>query len=183
MRRSTGEVREIRPTGVVASDGTVVPADVLIYGTGFDAHDNVTRIAITGRDGVRLRTAWSDGMSAYLGTTVAGFPNTFVMVGPNTALGHDAQIVMIEAQARHLVHCIQRVQWSAARSIEVKAEIQARFNEWVQERMAGTVWQSGGCRSWYQDPRSGRSTLPWPDTTIAFLRRTRRVRLADFTLR
>ncbi|MCE7002472.1 NAD(P)/FAD-dependent oxidoreductase [Kibdelosporangium philippinense] len=178
----TGDVRSIGPDGVVAADGTVVPADVLIYGTGFDAHNNVTRMAITGRAGVRLKDAWSQGMSAYLGTTVAGFPNMFVMAGPNTGLGHNSQIVMIEAQARHIVDCVKRVWRSRARSIEVTAEAQLRFNEWVQDRMAHTVWESGGCRSWYQDPRTGRNTLLWPDTTVEFLRRTRRIRRLDFVL-
>ncbi|GAA1711833.1 flavin-containing monooxygenase [Fodinicola feengrottensis] len=179
----TGSVREVRPDAVVAADGTVVPADVLIYGTGFDAHDNVTRMAITGRDGVRLTDAWRDGMAAYLGTTVTGFPNMFVMTGPNTGLGHNSQIVMIEAQARHLLDCIQRVRRRGGRSIEVRAEVQTSYNEWIQQRMASTVWQSGGCRSWYQDPGTGRHTILWPDTTIAFLRRTHRVRTANFHLR
>ena len=178
-----GEVRKILSDGVIAADGTIVPADVLIYGTGFDAHDNVTRIAITGRGGVRLADAWQDGMSAYLGTTVSGFPNMFVMAGPNTGLGHNSQIVMIEAQARHLVDCIRHVRRSRARSIEVRAEAQNQFNAWIRERMTTTVWQSGGCRSWYMDPRSGRNTILWPDTVIAFLRRTRRLRRAAFRLR
>ena len=178
-----GDVREIRPDAVVAADGTVAPADVLIYGTGFDAHDNVTRMAITGRAGVRLADAWRDGMAAFLGTTVAGFPNMFVMAGPNTGLGHNSQIVMIEAQARHLVGCIRRVHRAGATSIEVRPEVQVRFNQWIEQRMAHTVWQSGGCRSWYQDPRTGRNTLLWPDTTIAFLRRTRRLRSVDYTIR
>ncbi len=168
---------------MTAADGTFVPADVLIYGTGFDAHDNVTRMAITGRGSVQLTDAWRDGMSAYLGTTVTGFPNMFVMAGPNTGLGHNSQIVMIEAQARHVVDCVRAVRRTGSRSIEVRAETQDRFNDWVGERMTGTVWQSGGCRSWCQDPRTGRNTLLWPDTTVAFLRRTRRLDPADFTLR
>jgi cation diffusion facilitator CzcD-associated flavoprotein CzcO len=80
-----------------------VPADVIIYGTSFDAHHNVTRMSITGRHGVTLADAWHDGSDAYLGTTVAGFPNLFVMTGPNTGLGHNSQIFMIEAQARHVM--------------------------------------------------------------------------------
>ncbi|MEV4316721.1 hypothetical protein [Actinocrispum sp. NPDC049592] len=90
---------------------------------------------------------------------------------------------MIEAQARHLVDRIHHVRRTRARSIEVRPETQARFTGWVRDRMAATVWQSGGCRSWYQDPRTGHNTLLWPDTTIVFLRRTRSLRRPDFVLR
>ncbi len=99
-------------------------------------------------------------MSAYLGTTVSGFPNMFVMAGPNTGLGHNSQIVMVEAQTRHLVHCcIHHVHRTGTESVEVRPEIQACFNDWVRDRMAATVWQSGGCRGWYQDPHTGHDTL------------------------
>ncbi|MFI7616200.1 flavin-containing monooxygenase [Nonomuraea terrae] len=175
-----GGVKEVRPGSVVGTDGVEVPADVLIYATGFDAHHTVTRMSITGRDGLSLAEAWRDGDQAYLGTTVAGFPNLFVMVGPNTALGHNSQIFMIEAQARYVVACVRRMRRRG--SLEVRAEVQRAFNEWLRGRMAHTVWQTGGCRSWYQDPRSGRITVLWPDTAVAFWRRLRRVRMSDYLL-
>jgi cation diffusion facilitator CzcD-associated flavoprotein CzcO len=176
-----GGVGQVRPGAVVGEDGTVVEADVLIYGTGFDAQ-NTLRVDITGRDGSTLADAWDKGRQAYLGTTVAGFPNMFHMVGPNTALGHNSQIFMIEAQARYIVDVVRRLRRRRARSAEVRPDVQSAFNDWIDDRMAGTVWQSGGCRSWYQDPRSGRNTVLWPDTTIAFWRRTRRARMADYLL-
>jgi cation diffusion facilitator CzcD-associated flavoprotein CzcO len=179
MRR--GGVREVGPGTVVGEDGVAVAADVLILGTGFDAQNSL-RVDITGRDGVTLAEAWADGKQAYLGTTVAGFPNLFLMVGPNTGLGHNSQIVMIEAQARYITALLRRMRRRGADSVEVRPEIQRAFNDWVDGRMAGTVWQSGGCRSWYQDPRSGRNTVLWPDTTIAFRRRTGRIRMADYLL-
>ncbi|WP_225812724.1 flavin-containing monooxygenase [Streptomyces spinosus] len=176
-----GGVAKVGPGTVVGEDGAEVAADVLVYGTGFDTQ-NTLRIDVTGRDGVTLAEAWADGNRAYLGTTVAGFPNMFLMAGPNTGLGHNSQIVMIEAQARYVTALLRRVRRRGADSVEVRADVQRAFNDWVDERMAGTVWQTGGCRSWYQDPRSGRNTVLWPDTTIAFRRRTDRVRMADYRL-
>ncbi|GAA3803933.1 flavin-containing monooxygenase [Streptomyces chiangmaiensis] len=176
-----GGVKEIRSRAVVGEDGVGVDADILIYGTGFDAQHTI-RIDITGRDGLTLADAWRNGNQAYLGTTVAGFPNMFLMVGPNTGLGHNSQIFMIEAQARYIIGILRRLRRRAADSVEVRPEVQQAFSDWMDGRMAGTVWQSGGCRSWYQDPRSGRNTVLWPDTSIAVWRRTRRVRLTDYRL-
>ncbi|SFO42124.1 Predicted flavoprotein CzcO associated with the cation diffusion facilitator CzcD [Pseudonocardia ammonioxydans] len=175
----TGGVREVQPGSVVGDDGTKTAADVLIFGTGFDAQ-NTIRIDIEGRDGLRLADAWSAGNQAYLGTTVAGFPNLFLMVGPNTGLGHNSQIFMIESQARYIVELLQRLRRRGARTVEVRPTVQESFNRWLDRRMDATVWQNGGCRSWYQDPRSGRNTVLWPDTSIAFWRRTRRPRLSDY---
>lgn len=112
----------------------------------------------------------------------AGFPNMFVMVGPNTGLGHNSQVLMIEAQARYIVDSLRRLRRRGAACMEVRPEVQDSFNDWLDSRLAGTVWQTGGCRSWYQDPRSGRNTVLWPDTTIAFWRRTRRARMSDYRL-
>jgi cation diffusion facilitator CzcD-associated flavoprotein CzcO len=178
----TGEVRRVLADAVVGSDDVPAPADVLIYGTGFDAHNNTTRMSIIGRDGVSLTEAWRDGNQAYLGTTVSGFPNMFVIAGPNTGLGHNSQIFMIEAQARYILNCLHRLGRRGADTLEVRADVQHAFNEWLQDRMPATVWQSGGCRSWYQDPRSGRNTTLWPDTSIAFWRRTRVARMSDYLL-
>jgi cation diffusion facilitator CzcD-associated flavoprotein CzcO len=178
----TGEVRRVLADAVVGSDDVPVPADVLIYGTGFDAHNNTTRMSIIGRDGVSLTDAWRDGNQAYLGTTVFGFPNMFVIAGPNTGLGHNSQIFMIEAQARYILNCVHRLGRRGADTLEVRADVQHAFNEWLQDRMAATVWQSGGCRSWYQDPRSGRNTTLWPGTSIAFWWRTRVARMSDYLL-
>lgn len=176
----SGPVREITRDAVVGHDGVPAPADVIIYGTGFDSQNTVTRLRIVGRDGVELADAWKDGNEAYLGTTVTGFPNFFVMAGPNTGLGHNSQIFMIEAQARYVVGCLRGLRRRGAAALEVRAEVQQEFTTWLQDRMAATVWQSGGCRSWYQHDRTGRNTILWPDTAIAFWRRTRRVRMRDY---
>ncbi|MGP4014658.1 flavin-containing monooxygenase [Saccharopolyspora sp. 5N708] len=183
LTRSHVDVRagaaEVLPDAVVDVEGSVAVADVIIFGTGFDAHHNITRVEILGRDGRSLTDAWRDGGEAYLGTVVSGFPNMFVMAGPNTGLGHNSQIFMIEAQARYIVRCLR---WMRQRTdaFEVRPEVQQTFLDWVQDRMMATVWQSGGCHSWYQHPRTGRNTMLWPDTTTAFWRRTRRARKSDF---
>ncbi|GAA4661469.1 NAD(P)/FAD-dependent oxidoreductase [Amycolatopsis dongchuanensis] len=177
-----GGVAEVRPRAIVGEDGAETTADVLIYGTGFDSQ-NTVRIDIVGRDGLTLAEAWSKGNQAYLGTVVAGFPNMFLMVGPNTGLGHNSQVFMIESQARYIVDSLRKLRRRGAECMEVRPEVQDSFNDWLDSRMAGTVWQTGGCRSWYQDPRSGRNTVLWPDTTIAFWRRTRRARMSDYRVR
>ncbi|MFI5615172.1 flavin-containing monooxygenase [Amycolatopsis sp. NPDC051903] len=175
----SGGVASVRPDAVVSADGTVVPADVLVYGTGFDTQHTI-RFDVVGRGGRTLADAWRGGNQAYLGTTVTGFPNLFLMVGPNTGLGHNSQVFMIEAQASYVVAALRRLR--RAKSFDVRPEVQSAFNDWLDSRLAHTVWQTGGCRSWYQDPRSGRNTVLWPAGTVEFWRRTRRVRPADYVV-
>lgn len=102
------------------------------------------------------------------------------MTGPNTGLGHNSQVFMIEAQARYVVACLRGLHRRGGDWLEVRAEVQRAFNDWVRDRMAATVWETGGCRSWYRDPRSGRNTTLWPDTSVAFWRRTRRARMSGY---
>lgn len=176
-----GGVEALGPGVVIGADGSRTAADVLVFGTGFDTQ-NTVRFDVTGRRGLTLAEAWREGNQAYLGTVVSGVPNMFLMVGPNTGLGHNSQIVMIEAQARYIAALLRGMRRRGADTAEVRPEVQRAFNEWIGGRMAATVWQSGGCRSWYQDPRSGRNTVLWPDTTTAFRQRTRRVRMTDYLL-
>lgn len=186
LTRSTvdihGTAARVTPEGVVAESGQIAGADVIVFATGFDVHHNVTRLSISGRDGVSPGDAWAQGAQAYLGTTVTGFPNMFVLAGPNTGLGHNSQLFMIEAQARYVVRCLRRMRRRMG-SLEVRPEAQQRFTAWVTERMDATGWQSGRCHSWYQNPRTGRNTVRWPDTTVALWRRTRRVRMSDYAVR
>ena len=146
-----GPIREVRPDAVIGADGVPVPADVIIYGTGFDTQHNLTRLRIVGRDGIELADAWKGGNEAYLGTTVAGFPNLFVMAGPNTGLGHNSQVFMIEAQGRYISAACTGCDVGAPPRWRCVRRSSATFNGWLQGRMATTVWQAGGCRSWYQD--------------------------------
>jgi cation diffusion facilitator CzcD-associated flavoprotein CzcO len=176
----TSGIAEVRRNSIVSADGTEHPCDVIIFGTGFDTQHGLAEVPVIGRDGQFLTERWRDGLEAYLGTTVSGFPNYFVMMGPNTGLGHNSQIFMIEAQARYAISCLTRMRRARLRSIEVKPEVEQRYNRLLQQRLDGSVWQAGGCTSWYQHPESGRNTLLWPSSLLEFWRRTRRVRLADY---
>ena len=167
----TTHLKELVPGGALLEDGTTVEADVVVLGTGFTATDLLVPMEVTAR-GRSLREAWADGAEAYLGTAVAGFPNLFLMYGPNTNLGHNSIILMLESQIRWIVAALAR-----GGTVEVKPEAQRRYNTWLQQRLARTVFATG-CDSWYLTP-DGRNTQNWPGTTIEFRLRTRRVKDED----
>ena len=133
---------------------------------------------ITGRGGRDLHEQWKDGASAYLGTVVPGFPNLFVLYGPNTNLGHNSILVMLEAQIGWVVQAVRALAQGRARWLDVRRDVAEAFDAWVQERVGHTVF-AGGCRSWYLT-ESGRNTQNWPASTLTFRRRLRRLRLEDF---
>ncbi len=162
---------EIRERSVVAADGTERPADVIVYATGFRATDGLAPVRIYGRDGVELGEVWRDGMSAYLGTSVAGFPNMFFIIGPNTGLGHNSMVFMMESQYRYVLSALDYLRSSGVRSIDVQPAVQAGFNAALQRRLARTVWATG-CSSWYIDAR-GKNTSLWPGFTFVFRNLTR----------
>jgi hypothetical protein len=135
-------------------------------------------VPIHGRDGAALGSQWASGPEAYLGTTVSGFPNLFLLCGPNTGLGHNSQVFMIEAQVRYMIRCLRYAGRDGL--LEVRRDAQDRFNRFLQGRLSSTVWQAGGCKSWYQDPVTGRNTLLWPRSTLSYWLRTRLVRRSDY---
>ncbi len=142
-------------------------------GDGFQAADGIAPVRIYGRGGVELGDAWRDGMEAYLGISVAGFPNLFMLVGPNTGLGHNSMIVMIEAQIRYVASALDYMRRNRVTALDVRPDVQRSFNGRLQERMARTVWSSG-CGSWYLDKR-GKNTTIWPGFTFTYRRLTRRI--------
>ncbi len=177
-------VVEVRPHGVVseAADGTRTehPADVLVWGTGFHVTDQPIASRVVGTDGRTLAGHWSGtGMQAHLGLTVAGFPNLFVMMGPNTGQGHTSVILFAEAQARYLAGLVRATRGSGA--VEPRKDVQDRWNADLQRRLAPTVWNSGGCRSWYLDDH-GRNTVLWPSFAESYRRRLAEVDLSDYLL-
>ncbi|MGC2814860.1 MAG: NAD(P)/FAD-dependent oxidoreductase [Candidatus Acidiferrum sp.] len=178
----TDGIAEIRERSIVTVDGVERPVDVLIFGTGFRATEPLIGIRLVGRDGVEIHDAWRERMSAYLGVTVAGFPNFFLLLGPNTGLGHNSVVLMIEAQVRYLMSCLKLMKRRNRRVLEVRQQVQTDFVADIYRRLQGTVWQSGGCRSWYQDPRTGENTTLWPGSVIAYLSRTRSASPADYNL-
>ncbi|MGB2624620.1 MAG: NAD(P)/FAD-dependent oxidoreductase [Candidatus Acidiferrum sp.] len=178
----TEKISEIRERSIVTADGAERPVDVLIFGTGFRATEPLIGIRVVGRGGVEIHDAWRERMSAYLGVTVSGFPNFFLLLGPNTGLGHNSVVLMIEAQVRYVMSCLKLMKRRKRRVLEVRSETQNHFVAEVHRRLQGTVWQSGGCQSWYQDPRSGENTTLWPGSVVGYLRRTRSASAADYEL-
>lgn len=174
-------VTDVGPRSVTLSNGRTLEADAIVYGTGFAVHDYLGGIRVSGRGGRSLNDEWAGGAEAYLGTTVAGFPNLFTIVGPNTGLGHNSMIVMIEGQARYTRRAIERLRERGLRSLEVKPEVQRAYNEWVQSRNAETIWASG-CKSWYLDAR-GKNTTLWPGFAAGFRARTELFRESDYVAR
>ncbi len=176
----TEQITEIREHSVVTADGAEHPADVLIFGTGFKITELARGVHIAGRGGVTLEETWRERMGAYLGITVSGFPNLFFLLGPNTGLGHNSVVLMIEAQVRYILKCLKLMRRRKKRAVDVRAESFSRFRSELASRLRSTVWQSGGCRSWYQDSRTGENIAIWPGTVVSYLRATRRVKSGDF---
>lgn len=163
---------------VVSDDGRERPVDAIIFGTGFHATDFLAPMEITGREGRSLNQAWQAGAEAYLGITVHGFPNFFMLYGPNTNLGHSSVIYMLESQIDYILECLELIRTRRLRYLEVRAEPQNRFNRQIQQKMERTVWQNG-CESWYKTA-SGRNTNNWPGFTFMYRMRTRRIEQNDY---
>jgi cation diffusion facilitator CzcD-associated flavoprotein CzcO len=175
----TERVVQVREHSVVTADGTEREVDTLVLGTGFATTEFLVPMRVTGRDGRDLHAQWAEGASAYLGTAVPGFPNLFLLYGPNTNLGHNSILFMIESQVHWVVQAVQQLQRGTA-WIDVRPEAAQAFDRWVQARTRRTVF-AGGCTSWYLTP-DGRNTQNWPASTLTFRRRLRRLRLADLEL-
>ena len=175
----TSPITRITTDGVETADGVHHDLDVLIFATGYEAADAGPPFAITGRAGVRLADAWAGGPEAYLGTAIAGFPNLFMVVGPNTGQGHTSMVYMMESQFPYIAAAITALRRKRLAWLDVRPDIQARYNRWLQARLKRTVWNRGGCQSWYLS-RSGKNTTTWPGYTFEFRARLRRFRLADF---
>jgi cation diffusion facilitator CzcD-associated flavoprotein CzcO len=178
----TEPISEVCPHSIVTRDGVERPIDVLIYGTGFRATEPLIGVRVVGKGGVEIHDAWKTRMSAYLGISAAGFPNFFMLLGPNTGLGHNSVVLMIEAQVRYAVDCLKLMKRRKQRVLEVRPEIQQSFVEEIYRRLSATVWQSGGCHSWYQDQNTGEITTLWPGSVVSYLRRTRSVSPSDYTI-
>ncbi|MDT5261869.1 MAG: hypothetical protein QOC61_873, partial [Acidobacteriota bacterium] len=174
-------VAEVRAHSIVGGDGVERAVDAIILGTGFRVTEPPIAKHIRGREGQTLDAAWAGSPQAHLGTTVAGFPNLFILLGPNTGLGHTSVIYMIEAQIEHLLNVMRYMERHGVAVLEPRQEAQAAYTAEVQRRMKGTVWTAGGCVSWYLDRRGRNSTL-WPDFTWRFRRRVARLDPGEYLL-
>ncbi len=174
----TESIREIKPNAIVTRDGIEHTVDAIIFGTGFKVQEMPILTRVFGRFGKSLRETWETTMTAHLGTTVFGFPNLFILQGPNTGLGHTSVITMIESQVEHVLSALDLMKKKDA-WIEPTEEAQAAFVREVDEKMRGTVWTTGGCQSWYLD-KGGRNSTIWPGFTFTFKRRLEQFREEEY---
>ena len=175
-----GGVERVTPTGLVAADGIERPVEAIIWGTGFRAQDFVAPLEVRGLDGQELNEVWEHRPGAHLGMTVAGFPNMFVLYGPNTNHGSASIPYVLECQFRYVIDAARRLDQGRLRYLDVRAEAQARWQREIDERSARTVWVEGGCESWYIDGE-GHNANNWVGAWIEYRRRTERLDPADYS--
>jgi cation diffusion facilitator CzcD-associated flavoprotein CzcO len=176
----TGGVERVTRNSVVTGGGEEREVDAIIFGTGFQVTDMPVGKMVRGPGGKTLDDVWEGSPKAHLGTAMPGFPNLFVLLGPNTGLGHSSMVYMIESQVAYVLAALEYMDRHRADTVEVRAEVAERYNADIDERMQGTVWNTG-CASWYLDD-TGRNATLWPDWTFAFRRRTAQFDPADFEL-
>ena len=174
----TNPIAEVLPDGIRTEDGRIRKADTLILATGFRTTEFLQPMDIRGRGGLPLNEAWQNGAEAYLGLVLPDFPNFFMMYGPNTNLGHNSIILMIECQVRYIMQCIERLRGSDLSRLEIQRDAMNRWSEECQGALRKSVWATG-CDSWYKQT-DGRITNNWPYGTIAYWWRTRRPQFNDF---
>ena len=163
----TAGLAEIRPHSIVTRDGVERPTDVLILATGFHVTDLPIAEKIAGRDGRTLAHVWADGMVTNRSTTVAGFPNLFLLVGPNVGVGHTSMVYMIESQVAYVDDALRTMDAEGLELLETTPQAQETYRKLIAARSKGTVWVAGGCASWYLD-QHGHNTTLWPDFTFRF---------------
>jgi cation diffusion facilitator CzcD-associated flavoprotein CzcO len=178
----TDGIREVRANSIVDAAGVEHEVDAIIYGTGFHVTDAFDYLDITGVDGRDLAKEWREhGMQTHLGITVAGFPNLFFLLGPNTALGHNSVVFMIESQIRYVSQAMALVESRGAAGLDTREGAQARFQSDIQRKLVKGIWTQGGCKSWYLDSRGVNRTI-WPGFTWRYWLRTRKLDPSAFDL-
>ena len=177
----TDGIARVTERGIVTADGVEREFDALVCSTGFRIEEVFSSLDVRGNEGIALQDVWADGISAHRGTTVAGFPNLALLSGPNTGTGSTSQVYMIEAQIRYVLEMLRLLRSRGAGTIEPRAEAQAQYNAWLQERMQQTVWLRGGCNSWYLDENGVNRTL-YPGPGSEFWRSLRAVREDEYSL-
>lgn len=175
----TAGIEEIRPRSIVDSNGAEHEVDTIIFATGFQATNFLAPMKVFGVGGIELSDAWRDGAATKHGMATAGFPNFFFLNGPNTGLGHNSIVFIIEAQARYIASAVRFMRRAGIAALELDRSVQNRSYAATQRRMRRTVWVSGGCTSWYQSA-DGRIDTLWPGTTLEYWLRTRIFRKSDY---
>jgi cation diffusion facilitator CzcD-associated flavoprotein CzcO len=176
----TDAIKEVRERSIVTADGTEREVDTIIFSTGFHVADMPIGKKVRGRGGATLDAAWQGSPRAHFGSTVPGFPNFFLLLGPNTGLGHSSMVYMIESQVAYVLDALRTMDASGAHAVEVRREAVDGFNETLDKQLDGTVWNTG-CASWYLDD-TGRNATLWPDWTWRFRQRTARFDATGYEL-
>lgn len=161
--------------GIWTTQGEHLKLDLIVYATGYDATDGVISYPVLGKNGEHLQKRWEAFPRAYLGTSIPGFPNFFIVTGPNTGIGHTSALFIIEAQMNYIGRCLREVWKQKAHCIEVKAEAEEEYTQFIHKEMERTVWKKGGCRSWYQS-KSGHVIAMFPGFSFSFWWLTKRFR-------
>jgi cyclohexanone monooxygenase len=176
----TDGIAEIRENAIVTKTGAVREVDAIIVATGFHVTDSPTYQHVVGADGRTLAAVWDEqGQRAYKGATVAGFPNMFFVIGPNTGLGHSSMVYMAESHINYVASALNEMDRHGLATVEVRADKQREYNEKLQKHMRQTIWTTGGCSSWYLDKHGNNTTL-WPSFTFVFRQLTRTFDLAAY---
>jgi cation diffusion facilitator CzcD-associated flavoprotein CzcO len=174
----TDPIAQVRAHSIVTAGGQEREVDAIVFGTGFDVEHAFSAAPVRGRGGKLLFAADKE---AYKGCAVAGFPNYFMITGPNTGLAHNSMIYMIESGAAYVLEAVKAIRAGQLHSVEVKEDVQRRYNAGLQRRMRGTVWNSG-CKSWYLD-QEGRNFTLWPGFTFTYRRLTRSFDIENYVVR
>ena len=167
----TDHIARITKTGVVTESGNEHEFDTIIYGTGFDTNNFLAPVEIYGAGGRHINDAWKTGAEAYLGLCTHGFPNFFMLYGPNTNLGHNSIIFMMECQVRYAIQCLEKIAADDLRSLDVREDAMRAFNDELQAHLSQSVWATS-CESWYKN-ESGKIVNNWGYSTLTYWRRTR----------
>jgi cation diffusion facilitator CzcD-associated flavoprotein CzcO len=174
----TEGIKEITARGVVSQDGVERQVDAIVFGTGFKVQDPIPPRTVFGRGGQDLAELWKKGPEAYMGITVTGFPNFFILMGPNTGLGHNSMVFMIESQVHYVMQALKTMKEHGLKTLDVKPQAQQQFIDKVQDDLRATVWNSG-CKSWYLNAQ-GRNVSLWPGFTFAYRLKTRSFKLNKY---
>ncbi|MGK8486983.1 flavin-containing monooxygenase [Nocardia asiatica] len=178
----TDGIAEVRANSIVTEDGTEREIDALIVATGFHVTDSPVYDTIAGRDGRTLSEVFDEiGQQGYKGSSIANFPNMFFLLGPNVGLGHTSMVYMIESQINYIADALATIDRLDLRTVEVRRDVQDAYNSELQAKLAGSVWLTGGCSSWYLDKHGNNTTL-WPDWTFEFRRLTRKFDVAAYDI-
>jgi cation diffusion facilitator CzcD-associated flavoprotein CzcO len=178
----TDGIREVKGRSIITMDGAEREVDAIIVATGFHVTDSPMFDVICGSDGQSLSQTFADkGMRAYKGSAIAGYPNMFILIGPNTGLGHTSMVYMIESQLNYVIDAVNNIKSRNITRIDVRQDVFDDYNDELQRKLASTVWMTGGCASWYLDAHGNNTTL-WPDFTFRFRRQTKRFDLDAYEI-